>query len=319
MKFLRTSWWPILLGIIVIIVVLSSLLSPRRVKVESFHEAYRENEEWIAPTDDEIPADEEGDLIRYGKELIVHTSKYLGPKGIAGVYSNGMNCQNCHLDAGARSWANPFSAVANTYPRFRERSGRLESVEFRVNDCMQRSLDGKPLDSLSLEMRAMVAYLKWMGKDVPKGIKPKGTGTQMPAFLPRAADPVKGKEVYIRICQRCHGENGEGFIMADSTAYTYPPLWGPNSYNTGAGMYQLSRLASFVRNNMPFDKTTSGPVLTDEECWDVAAFVNSQPRPTKSFPMDWPNIAKKPMDFPFGPYADSLSEQRHKYGPFVKK
>jgi thiosulfate dehydrogenase len=42
------------------------------------------------------------------------------------------------------------------------------------------------------------------------------------------------------------------------------------------------------------------------------------PRPTKpkGKTQDWPDISKKPMDHPFGPYADSFSEERHKYGPY---
>jgi thiosulfate dehydrogenase len=31
---------------------------------------------------------------------------------------------------------------------------------------------------------------------------------------------------------------------------------------------------------------------------------------------DWPRIAGKPFDHPFGPYADAFSEAQHKLGPF---
>ena len=272
---------------------------------------------WQAPAEDEIAADAEGDLIRYGKELIANTSKYLGPKGIVAHVSNNMNCQNCHLAAGTQNFANPFSAVSSTYPKYRERSGRVESVEFRVNDCLQRSLNGKPLDSLSQEMRAMVAYLKWISKDVPQGLKPKGAGTGVLPFLNRAADPQKGKLVFTNTCQRCHGTNGEGLLMADSTSYTYPPLWGDNSFNISAGMYTLSRLAGFIKNNMPFGATWQNPQLTDEQAWDVAAFISTQQRPNKFFKYDWPDISKKPVDYPLGPYADSFSATQHKYGPFL--
>jgi thiosulfate dehydrogenase len=181
---------------------------------------------------------------------------------------------------------------------------------------MERSLNGKALDSQSKEMRAMVAYLKWMGQGVPKDIKPKGAATEELPYLNRAADPEKGKALFAIKCQRCHGSNGEGVLSADSSFYIYPPLWGPNSYNVSAGMYRLSRLAGFIKNNMPLGATWKEPQLTNEEAWDLAAFINSQPRPQKFFPYDWPNIAKKPVDHPFGPFADSFSEQQHKYGPF---
>jgi thiosulfate dehydrogenase len=42
---------------------------------------------------------EEQKLINYGKELIAHTSEYLGPKGSVTQSSNGINCQNCHPKA----------------------------------------------------------------------------------------------------------------------------------------------------------------------------------------------------------------------------
>jgi thiosulfate dehydrogenase len=118
-------------------------------------------------------------------------------------------------------------------------------------------------------------------------------------------------------CQRCHGPDGCGVFSADSTKYIYPPLWGEHSYNTGAGLFRISRFAGYVKDNMPFGASRDEQQLTDKEAWDVAAFVNSQPRPQKDFHKDWPDISRKPVDHPFGPYADSFSEHQHKYGPFA--
>ena len=105
-------------------------------------------------------------------------------------------------------------------------------------------------------------------------------------------------------------------MNADEITYLYPPLWGNNSYNIGAGLYRISRLAGYVKNNMPNPLNYHNPQLSDEQAWDVAAFVNSQPRPSKDISKDWPRIAGKPFDHPFGPYADNLSEERHKFGPW---
>ena len=92
---------------------------------------------------------------------------------------------------------------------------------------------------------------------------------------------------------------------------------GENSYNTGAGLFRLSLLAGYVKDNMPFNQSShEAPVLTDEEAWDVAAYVNSQPRPAGDIKNDWPNIAAKPIDHPFGSYTDGFTEEQHKYGPF---
>ena len=259
----------------------------------------------------------EDSLARYGRALIENTSYYLGPKGVVAPITNGMNCQNCHLDGGTMPWANNYSAVVSTYPKFRDRSGSEETIEKRVNDCLERSLNGKALDADSREMRAIVAYMHWLGDDIPKGVKPRGSGLMELPFMDRAADPARGKAVYQNKCQSCHGADGQGQPNIEGYGYAYPPLWGKHSYNTGAGLFRLSRFAGYVKASMPFGQADhNNPQLTDEEAWDVAAFVNSQPRPTKDLSKDWPNIAKKPLDHPFGPYADGFTEQQHKYGPF---
>lgn len=271
---------------------------------------------WEAPAESTIPKGIEGEEILYGKDLIANTAKYLGPKGSVAAISNGMNCQNCHNDAGKKPWGNNYSAVYSTYPKFRARSGTKETIVKRVNDCFERSLNGKPLDSTSREMKAIKAYLKWLGSDVKSGEKPAGVGLQKLTFLDRSADINQGAAVYDAKCVSCHGKNGEGLLSTDQIVYTYPPLWGKNSYNDGAGLYRISNFASFVKNNMPFGVSYLNPLLSDEESWDVAAYVNSKPRPHKNQTKDWKDISQKPIDFPFGPYADSFSEKQHKYGPF---
>ena len=319
MRFLQSTWCPVCLGIITMVLILTSLLpsAQKPVLINSSNNQYKEGDEWTAPDENGIPYDSNGDLIRYGKELIVNTSKYLGPKGIVSSITNGMNCQNCHLDAGTRNFGIPLSAVASTFPKWLDRSERMQSTESRVNDCLQRSLNGQPLDSLNYEMRAFVAYLKWVGHEVPKNVKPKGSGIKPLLFLNRAADPVKGKIVFQNECSRCHGDSGEGVLSADKTNYIYPPLWGDNSYNINATLYRVLPLSSFIKANMPFDKANpSSSVLTDEQAWDVAAYISSQSRPGQHFTSDWPNLFKKPVDYPFAPYADNFSEQQHKYGPF---
>lgn len=272
---------------------------------------------WKAPAMSQIPANEEGDLIRYGRELIMHTSVYLGPKGTVKPISNGMNCRNCHLEGGTKTFGINYAAVASTYPQWRVRSGTMVDVPERVNECIERSLNGTRLNEDDKELEAMVAYLKWIGKDVPKGIVPEGTGMKKITFLNRPADPIQGKIVFDQHCIECHGANSEGQMEPDGNEWFYPPLFGEHSYNMGAGLYRLSKFASFVKYNMPLGTTFDAPVLTDEEAWDVAAYVNSMPRPTKDISHDWPDISKKPVDHPFGPFADGWDEQRHKYGPFV--
>ena len=270
---------------------------------------------WVGRDDDQIK--QEDSLIKYGHALISNTSYYLGPKGKVASITNGMNCQNCHLDGGRIPFSNNYGAVASTYPKFRDRSGGIENIQKRINDCIERSLNGKALDTNSIEMKAILAYMHWLGDEVPKGVKPKGSGIMDLPYLDRAADSSKGRLVFTKTCIVCHGANGAGVKNPDGYGYTYPPIWGENSYNTGAGLFRISRFAGYVKNSMPFGQVDyKHTLLSDEEAWDVAAFVNSMPRPGMDLSKDWPNISKKPVDHPFGPYTDGFSEKQHKYGPF---
>ena len=271
---------------------------------------------WQPPQFNALSYSGKDSLIRYGKDLFARTGYYYGPKGQLSKISNGMDCQNCHEVAGTKNFSNCLSAVASTYPKFRERSGKIESVSFRVNECFERSLNGKKLDSTGLEMKAMIAYTVWLGKDVPQNIKPVGAGTAELPFLERAADPQLGKIIYQEKCVKCHGADGAGVWKPDSSGFLYPPLWGQNSFNTSAGLFRLTKLAAFIKDNMPFGATHEQPQLTIEDAWDLAAFISSQPRPQIFFEYDWPVVSKKPIDYPFPPFADSFSEAQHKYGPF---
>jgi len=283
---------------------------------EHFSTKNPEEKFWSAPDINTVKDEALKAQIAYGKELVAHTARYLGPKGSVMQTTNGMNCQNCHLNAGTKIFGNNYSAVASTYPKFRARSGALEDIHKRVNDCVERSLNGTALDTLSKEMKAIKAYITFLGTEVPKGDKPNGSGLKDIAYLDRAADPASGKQVYIAKCVSCHMANGQGQLSPDGNEYTYPPLWGMHSYNDGAGLFRISTFTKYVKYNMPLGTTHKSPQLSDEEAWDVAAFVDSQERPDMDTPKDWPDISKKPADHPFGPYADTFSEKQHKFGPF---
>jgi thiosulfate dehydrogenase len=255
---------------------------------------------WVGASQYQIPLDtnQNAPLIRYGFELIAHTSKYLGPKGTVKQSTNGMNCQNCHLEAGTKPWGLNYGAVYSTYPKFRDRSGSIA------------------LDTSSKEIKAIYAYIKWLGEGVPKGKKVRGSGIELIPQLSVAANPKNGAIVFTQYCQKCHGLNGEGVMNKEGNMYEYPPLWGAHSYNDAAGINQLSKLAGFIKNNMPNPVNYRKPTLTTQQAWDVAAYISSQPRPTKDKSKDWPVLATKPFDYPFGPYADTFSVAQHKYGPF---
>ena len=254
---------------------------------------------------------EERELVIYGQELIAHTSKYLGPKVSVAQITNGMNCQNCHLQAGNQPYGINFGSVWSTYPKFRPHRPRGESSEdlfMRVSSCFERSLNGTSPAKGSKEMQSILAYINYVGGNVPKGQKAKGSGIYEMPLLSRAADPVRGKMIYAKKCVSCHLENGEGQLAADGKSYQYPPLWGSHSYNSAAGLFLLSKFAGYVKANMPQGATYRGPLLSDEDCWDLAAYVNSQPRPSKDLGKESPLLEEKLFDYPFGPYADGFSE-----------
>jgi thiosulfate dehydrogenase len=274
----RIAVWTVsmtLLMLILFVLVLSGIVQPTKEK----QLATEREKKWVAPDTNALLRSSEGNLILYGRELIIHTARYLGPEGSVAPMTNGMNCQNCHLEAGTKPWGNNFSAVASMYPKYRERSGNIETISKRVNDCMERSLNGKALSPSSHEMTAIVAYLQWVGGEVPRGTAPPGVGIADVPLLDRAADPVRGATVFALQCARCHGPDGGGTKAPVGPGWIYPPLWGDASFNNGAGLLRLSRLAGFIFANMPND--AGARVLTPEEAWDVAAYISSMPRPSR--------------------------------------
>ncbi|GAC1422684.1 MAG: hypothetical protein NVS1B13_10150 [Flavisolibacter sp.] len=173
---MKAHWFPVLLLITIAIVVASESISgyQKRKQEEKDFALYVASEPvdtvWRGWNKFQIPShSDSGKLIWYGHELIANTSYYLGPKGIVAHITNGMNCQNCHLDAGTIPYGNNFGKVYATYPQFRARNNGMQSIYARVNDCFERSLNGKPMDSATHEMQAIYAYMKWLGDGTSRG------------------------------------------------------------------------------------------------------------------------------------------------------
>ena len=279
---------------------------------------------WTVPEIGALPDDANSRQVRKGRDLITATYAYIGPlvadpaKRYAG---NSLACSNCHLNAGTKMFGLPIFGLFDMYPRYSARSGAEVTIEDRVNQCMTRSLNGRGLPENSAEMTAIVAYLKFLSSDVTPGETLPGLGSGHLPELDRAADPERGRQIYDRGCSNCHGAQGAGFrrlYPAGNPGYLIPPLWGADSFNDGAGMNRLINAANFVHFNMPRGIDYLAPWLSVEEAWDVAAYIVSQARPRKSgLDKDFPDLIEKPVDAPYGPYADGFSEQQHKYGPFA--
>ncbi|SDL92142.1 thiosulfate dehydrogenase [Catalinimonas alkaloidigena] len=269
----------------------------------------------------DLPAGERGKQIRYGYQLISETPRWLGPHAdepALRLAGNELACKNCHLGAGTKAGAISFVGVAQRFPQFRGREGKMGTLEDRINGCMERSMNGQELPTQSAEMQAMVAYIQWLSEDVPEAKLAEYKG--LPAFeIPAIkADTVQGKAIYEAQCQACHGTHGEGIRQPGGGAgYLYPPLWGADSYNHGAGMRRVLTAAPFIKANMPFGVSWENPRLTDEEALHVAAYINHFERPHKANTAeDFPDKKLKPVSTPYGPWEDPFPAEQHQYGPF---
>lgn len=275
----------------------------------------------VAPDTSTIPHDATGEMIRYGRKLLIDFPYYLGQHGTVGKYGgNALGCQNCHLDAGTRPYGlNYFSSHAR-YPQYRAREGKILTLADRINNCVERPINGKPIPLNSKEMIAMLAYMKWLSQGIPVDTHVEGDEL-LPVKLgdvPASSD--NGKMVYAAQCARCHGDNGQGQLKSDGVAYLYPPLWGLQSYQPGSSMHRIIKAAQFIKYNMPFDLAKwNNPVLSDQEALDVAAFINDDnihQRPYVEPFSAYPVRTEKPVDYYTGPFADGFSEHQHKFGPY---
>ena len=278
----------------------------------------------MVPDIDALPDDEWGRTVRHGRDLIARTYALIGPEvpdASRRFAGNNLACQNCHLEAGTKQFGLPFQGVYADFPNYRGRSGTVGTVEDRIQGCMTRSMNGKPLPAGGAEMTAIVAYMKALSNGRPVGAPTPGRGAGRMTELTRAADPALGKDVYALDCAACHGADGAGQragTVGDAQGYTFPPLWGDDSFNDGAGMARLIGAANFIHGNMPNGVNWQSPALSEQDAWDVAAYMENQPRPRKAqLEHDYPVALERPVDSNYGPYADGLSAEQHKFGPFA--
>jgi thiosulfate dehydrogenase len=256
----------------------------------------------------------------YGRRLIANTAELLGPDqpDAARRYSGArLACGSCHLRTGTAPGTLTLMQTEEHYPRFSGRAGGMTDIEDRINECMTRSMNGRPLPMDSPEMIAMAAYLRSLGGDwEAMGASQKRAVEPPPFRTPdRRADLAGGERVFRTRCSICHGADGLGLLATGDPrrGYLFPPLWGPDSFNDGAGMHRVLTAARFIKARMPLGK----PNLSDDEAFDVAAYINSQERPhMANLEQDYPDRSAKPIDNPYGPFADDFPEDQHRYGPF---
>ncbi|HJP84530.1 MAG TPA: c-type cytochrome [Gemmatimonadaceae bacterium] len=213
-----------------------------------------------------------------GRALLLATRDSM-PRNVG----NALRCASCHLDGGLRRDAMPWVGAYVRFPQYRARSGKVDLIEDRVNDCLERSMNGKRIDPGGRDMRDIVAYFAFLSSGIPGGAEMDGQG--LPRLEPMKGDASRGSAVFVATCARCHGATGQGSPIA-------PPLWGPRSYNVGAGMARINTAASFIHALMPYDRAQH---LTPQQAFDVATYINTRPRP--DFPKkihDWPHGGRPP-------------------------
>ena len=238
------------------------------------------------PADASIPDGPRGLAIRGGRKLLTETHQRL-PKNVG----NGLNCTNCHLAGGTTANASPWVGVWGAFPEYRSRSARINSLQDRVNDCFERSMNGNALPFNSPEMNNILSYMQWLSTDVPTGASVNGRGFG-PIDRTFTANVGNGKKVYADECASCHIAEGPG-IRDQAGGYTVSPVWGKDSFNDGAGMARTYTAAAFIRHNMPLGQ---GGTLTDQESIDVAEYFTHQPRPVfAAKSRDWPK-GDRPKD-----------------------
>ncbi|GLR64796.1 c-type cytochrome [Marinospirillum insulare] len=249
---------------------------------------------YYLPQDTSILDEPNADEIFYGKRLLNETKRLL-PDHVGAA----MNCNSCHISQGKIPLGDPYINSFITYPRVMPRSNTMVDLEGRINGCFQRSMNGKPLPRESAEMKAMIAYMEWLAQNTPDNAKVDiSNAGKVDTSL--VGDPVRGEKIYYVQCATCHGDNGEG-IKDSRGDIVFPPLWGDESFNIGAGMARTYKAASFVKYNMPMGIQTKGlwghgNVLSDQDAVDVSEYFTHKPRP--DFPgkvNDWPT-GKKPKD-----------------------
>ena len=222
------------------------------------------------PPESAIPDNEFGAMVRKGERIFTDTHKYA-----AKYTGNGLDCSNCHLDAGRRANSAPMWAAYVRYPRYRSKNDKVNSFTERLQGCFKFSMNGKAPPPDSEVIKALTTYAYWLATNAPTGKDLPGFGYPKQGYTPPATpDYARGKTVYESHCALCHGNDGQGQKVAG--AYVFPPLWGPDSFNWGAGMHQLNNAAAFIKANMPLSR---GGTLSDQQAWDVAMYMDSHERP----------------------------------------
>ena len=249
------------------------------------------------PPDDEIPDDEFGKAIRLGQAIFNDTGAQARE-----FVGNDLRCVNCHLDRGRLGHSAPLWGAYVLFPTYREKNRHVNTFAERLQGCFRFSMNGKAPPLGDSVLVALESYAHFLARGAPTGEKLPGRGYPRLA-KPARLDPGHGREVYAEKCALCHGASGEGQATPDGRVM-FPPLWGARSYNWGAGMSSIANAAGFIKANMPLSQGNS---LSDQDAWNVAAYIDSQERPQDPrFNGSVAETRKEHHDSPFDMYGQSV-------------
>ena len=225
-----------------------------------------------------------GEKVRLGEAIFTATNT----NSVSGQFvGNKQVCQGCHLDGGRLANAAPMWAAWVAYPAYRKKTKSINTIVERIQGCFKYSMNAKaskaggPPAPESDTVIALVSYMYWLATGAATGdVAMPGRGYAKLVETKQGFDPARGQAVYANNCAICHGKNGEGQFAQGELVF--PPLWGAHSYNWGAGMHAVNTAAAYIKLNMPFGLASAvkkAPWLTDQDAWDVAAYMNAQERP----------------------------------------
>ncbi|KDD11571.1 c-type cytochrome [Bordetella bronchiseptica] len=221
------------------------------------------------PAADAIPDNEFGKVVREGEQIFLHT-----PQRAAKFVGNDLTCASCHLDAGRRADSAPMWAAYVLYPAYRAKNGHVNTLAERLQGCFRYSMNGESPPADDPTLVALQSYMYWLASKAPTGVKLAGQGYRKLPAPPQKPDYLRGKTAYAQYCAVCHGAEGQG--QKNGQHWVFPALWGEHSFNWGAGMHQIGNAAGFIKANMPLGQAG---LLSDQEAWDVAYFMNAHERP----------------------------------------
>jgi thiosulfate dehydrogenase len=250
------------------------------------------------PPDNAIPAGKFGDVVRFGEQIFRDPGTYA-----THFVGNQLRCSNCHLQAGRQAGASPMWAAYVAYPAYRSKNGHVNSFEERLQGCFRFSMNGKAPELGDPVLVALESYSYFLAKGLPTDERAPGRGFPPLPKPPLPADYARGAKVYDQGCASCHGAQGLG--QSSGGQLVFPPLWGPQSYNWGAGMTSIKNAAEFIQANMPL---ALGGTLSVQQSWDVATFIDSQVRPQDPrFTGNVEQTRKKYHNTPFSMYGQTIN------------